>query len=165
MPKSETAVMVSTVVVTVVTHNLAYGVVVGVLVAMVLFARRAAHLTEVEDVAELDEDTHVYAVTGALFFATSNDLYSQFDYVGAPRTSSSTCPGPHLGRFHGGGAGRDHTKFESKGKTSTIVGLNRSSAPCTSGSAATSAPVTDRAEAMEHGFELDHRPVTEMGAS
>lgn len=46
MPKSETAVMVSTVLVTVLTHNLAIGVVVGVLVAMTLFARRVAHLTE-----------------------------------------------------------------------------------------------------------------------
>ena len=42
MPKSETTVMVSTVLVTVFTHNLG----VGVLVAMTLFARRVAHLTE-----------------------------------------------------------------------------------------------------------------------
>ena len=47
MPRSETAVMVATVAVTVATHNLAYGVGVGVLVAMVAFARRVAHLTEV----------------------------------------------------------------------------------------------------------------------
>jgi SulP family sulfate permease len=52
MPKSETAVMVATVVVTVATHNLAYGVIVGVLTAMVLFARRVAHFTEVVDVAD-----------------------------------------------------------------------------------------------------------------
>jgi sulfate permease, SulP family len=44
MPKSETIVMVATVVVTVSTHNLAIGVGVGVLVAMTLFARRVAHL-------------------------------------------------------------------------------------------------------------------------
>ena len=85
MPRSETTVMVSTVAAVVATHNLAIGVTLGVLVAMVLFARRVAHLTEVADVAELDPDTHVYAVTGELFFATSNDLYSQFDYKGAPR--------------------------------------------------------------------------------
>lgn len=46
MPKSETLVMVVTVAVTVTTHNLAIGVVSGVLVAMVLFARRVAHLTQ-----------------------------------------------------------------------------------------------------------------------
>src|SRR5690349_10699836 len=43
MPKSETAVMVATVIGTVATHNLAVGVGVGVLVAVVLFARRVAH--------------------------------------------------------------------------------------------------------------------------
>jgi SulP family sulfate permease len=42
MPRSETTVMLSTVVVTVATHNLAIGVIVGVLVAMILFARRVA---------------------------------------------------------------------------------------------------------------------------
>ena len=50
MPKSETVVMVATVVVTVATHNLAIGVVVGVLVAMVLFARRVAHFVTVRAV-------------------------------------------------------------------------------------------------------------------
>ena len=43
MPKSETLVMVATVVVTVATRDLAIGVGVGMLVAMVLFARRVAH--------------------------------------------------------------------------------------------------------------------------
>ena len=51
MPLQRDAVMVVTVVVTVATHNLAIGVVVGVLIAMVFFARRVAHFTEVVDVA------------------------------------------------------------------------------------------------------------------
>ncbi|KSW13824.1 SulP family inorganic anion transporter, partial [Cellulomonas sp. B6] len=85
MPASETAVMLATVAVTVATHNLAYGVLVGVLVASVLFARRVAHLTSV---TRLDtggaDDERVYAVRGALFFASSNDLVHQFDYAGDP---------------------------------------------------------------------------------
>ncbi|BDN84654.1 sodium-independent anion transporter [Mycobacterium pseudoshottsii] len=47
MPRSETLVMLATVVVTVATQNLAYGVVAGVLTAMVLFARRVAHFMTV----------------------------------------------------------------------------------------------------------------------
>ena len=87
MPKSETTVMVSTVAVVVATHNLAIGVIVGVLVAMTLFARRVAHLAETT--RELVEDTRgnvaaVYTVTGELFFASSNDLYTQFDYAHDP---------------------------------------------------------------------------------
>ena len=84
MPVSATVIMLATVVVTVATHNLAYGVIVGVLVAMVFFTSRVAHFTEVVDVAHPDEDTRVYAVRGALFFASSNDLVTQFDYAGDP---------------------------------------------------------------------------------
>jgi SulP family sulfate permease len=129
MPRSETVVMLSTVVVVVATHNLAIGVVVGVLVAMVLFARRVAHLTDVRDVAELDEDTHVYAVTGELFFATSNDLYSQFDYVNAPANVVIDLSEAHIWDASTVAALDAIThKFESKGKSVRIVGLNDPSA-------------------------------------
>jgi SulP family sulfate permease len=85
MPVSTTTIMLTTVIVTVVSHNLAYGVILGVIVAMVFFARRVAHFTEVVDIAHPDENTRVYAVRGILFFASSNDLVYQFDYVGDPR--------------------------------------------------------------------------------
>jgi SulP family sulfate permease len=85
MPLSATTIMLFTVVVTVVTHNLAYGVIVGVIVATLFFTRRVAHFTEVVDVAHPDDDTRVYAVKGPLFFASSNDLVYQFDYVGDPK--------------------------------------------------------------------------------
>ncbi|MGY1624451.1 SulP family inorganic anion transporter [Geodermatophilus sp. SYSU D00965] len=84
MPRSETAVMLTTVAGTLLTHNLAVGVGAGVLVACVLFARRVAHLAEVTSVPVPDGGTRVYSVTGALFFASSNDLYTQFDYAGDP---------------------------------------------------------------------------------
>ena len=83
MPKSETLVMVATVIVTVATHNLAIGVGVGVLVAMVLFTRRVAHFVTVErTVRTVDgHETATYVVDGELFFASSNDLYTQFEYA------------------------------------------------------------------------------------
>jgi SulP family sulfate permease len=128
LPKSENIVMVSTVVAVVATHNLAIGVGVGVLVAMVLFARRVAHLTEVSDVAEIDADTHVYAVTGALFFATSNDLYSQFDYSGAPKNVIIDLSEAHIWDASTVAAlDAIQRKFESKGKNVEIRGLNRAS--------------------------------------
>lgn len=83
MPVSATVIMLTTVIVTVTTHNLAYGVAAGVTVAMVFFARRVAHFTEVV-VTHRDDDTCAYAVRGVLFFASSNDLYTQFDYANDP---------------------------------------------------------------------------------
>ncbi|QNG54730.1 SulP family inorganic anion transporter [Pseudonocardia petroleophila] len=84
MPYSETAVMLSTVAVTVATHNLAYGVGVGVVVASVLFARRVAHVVDVA--VERDAEKAVYRVTGQLFFASSGELVTAFDYAGDPPT-------------------------------------------------------------------------------
>lgn len=93
MPLSETIVMLVTVVATVWTHNLAIGVGLGVLVAMVAFARRVAHFVtvtrEVIDEAGDGEEAPAgpcarYTVEGELFFASSNDLFTQFRYAEDP---------------------------------------------------------------------------------
>ncbi|MFD5213830.1 SulP family inorganic anion transporter [Microbacterium sp. NPDC058345] len=84
MPKSETAVMLITVIATVWTHNLAVGVVLGVIAAMVMFARRVAHFVTVTRSVSDDGEEARYAVDGELFFASSNDLTTQFDYAADP---------------------------------------------------------------------------------
>ena len=132
MPKSETTVMLSTVVVTVGTQNLAIGVIVGVLVAMTLFARRVAHLTETH--RELVEDRHgnataLYRVTGELFFASSNDLYTQFEYVDDPDTVVIDLTASHIWDASTvASLDAITTKYERKGKTVEIIGLNDASA-------------------------------------
>lgn len=83
MPKSETIVMVSTVVLVVLTENLAIGVVAGVIVASILFVRRVAHVVTVT--RTLSGDTAHYVVDGELFFASSNDLTTQFEYTADPK--------------------------------------------------------------------------------
>ncbi|MFW2337682.1 MAG: SulP family inorganic anion transporter, partial [Candidatus Nanopelagicales bacterium] len=78
MPKSETTVMLSTVLATLITHNLAIGVGAGVVTATVLFARRVAHLVSMDRILEIDPETNAeavrYQVHGEMFFASSNDL-------------------------------------------------------------------------------------------
>ncbi|WP_454853644.1 SulP family inorganic anion transporter [Promicromonospora soli] len=130
MPKSETTVMVATVVVTVATHNLAYGVIVGVLVAMVLFANRVAHFTSVKRLDASDaDDQRVYAVDGELFFASSNDLVYQFDYAGDPKNIVIDMTNAHIWDASTV-ATLDAivTKYAAKGKTVTIIGMNDDSA-------------------------------------
>lgn len=99
MPAGEITVMVMTVVCVVATHNLAIGVVAGSITAMVIFARRVAHLAEVTAVSAPDGTSVVYRVTGELFFASSNDLVGRFDYAGDPRGRHRPVRGPHLGRL------------------------------------------------------------------
>ncbi|MBW0089257.1 SulP family inorganic anion transporter [Pseudonocardia sp. KRD-184] len=125
MPLSETAVMVSTVAVTVATHNLAYGVAVGVLVAMVLFARRVAHVVEVTSVVDPDGGTKLYRVSGQLFFASSNDLVYQFDYGSDPDEVVIDLSAAHVWDASTVAAlDAIRTKYAARGTTLTVVGMN-----------------------------------------
>jgi len=132
MPRSETAVMLSTVVVTVVTENLAIGVVTGVLVATTLFARRVAHVVDVR--RELVEDLHgrataVYRVSGELFFASSNDLALRFDYAGDPDRVVVDLTGAHVWDASTVAAlDAIVTKYGRRGTEVEISGLDRVSA-------------------------------------
>ena len=127
MPKSETTVMVATVVVVVVTHNLAIGVIVGVIVAMVAFARRVAHFATVQRTLPADEavPTAVYTVTGELFFASSNDLTTQFHYADDPDRIVIDMTASHIWDASTVAAlDTITTKYEHHGKRVVIVGLN-----------------------------------------
>lgn len=86
MPKSETAVMLVTVIGTVTTNNLAIGVILGVFTAMVMFVQRVSRFTKVTRniTGEGHDAVAHYTVTGELFFASSNDLYTLFDYAEDP---------------------------------------------------------------------------------
>jgi SulP family sulfate permease len=128
MPKSETAVMLSTVGVTVATSNLAYGVGVGVLVATVLFARRVAHLVEVTPLLEPDGTRKVYRVTGQLFFASSNDLVFSFDYADDPADVVIDLSEAHIWDASSVAALDAITaRYAAKGKAVTITGMNENS--------------------------------------
>jgi SulP family sulfate permease len=131
MPRSETLVMLATVAVTVATSNLAYGVIVGAVTALVLFARRVAHLVTVERDTGTDElgDTVVYRVTGELFFASSNDLVYQFNYADDPVNVVVDMSESHIWDASTVAAlDAVTTKYRAKGKNVEIVGLNDDSA-------------------------------------
>ncbi|MHA7861870.1 SulP family inorganic anion transporter [Tessaracoccus sp. Y36] len=135
MPHSENIVMFVTVVITVATHNLAYGVIAGVNMAIIVFARRVARFASVEKVTETDVDgdgtvdVRVYKVTGEMFFATSNDLVYQFDYAGDPERVVIDFSESHIWDASTVAAlDAVQTKYARKGKTVEIIGLNRSSA-------------------------------------
>lgn len=127
MPKSETFVMLITVVLTVATNNLAIGVGVGILAAMVLFANRVAHFVTVT--RQADEQQAVYTVRGELFFASSNDLYSQFNYAQDPAQIVINMADSHVWDASTVAAlDSVIAKYESYGKQVVVQGLNKASA-------------------------------------
>src|SRR5699024_4097348 len=83
-PVSETVIMLITVIPTVITGNLAVGVGLGVLAAMIAFVRHVSHFAHVTRSINDAATTGTYLVTGQLFFASSHDLANQFDYALGP---------------------------------------------------------------------------------
>ncbi|GAA2889783.1 SulP family inorganic anion transporter [Pseudonocardia halophobica] len=127
MPRSETAVMLATVVVTVATHNLAYGVGVGVVVAALLFVRRVARLVEID--READEERVVYRVRGQLFFASSNDLVLRFAYADDPAEVTIDLSGAHVWDASTVAVlDAVAQKYAARGTEVTITGMNADSA-------------------------------------
>lgn len=138
MPKSETFVMLVTVVCVVATGNLAIGVVGGVVVASVLFVRRVAHVVTVSrrlavegsaDPEITTPDTAYYTVDGELFFASSNDLTTQFEYVRDPGRIVIDLSRSHIWDASTVAAlDAIVTKYARYGKSVEIVGLDERAA-------------------------------------
>jgi SulP family sulfate permease len=131
MPLSETIVMVATVAVVVATHNLAIGVIVGVLVAMVLFARRVAHFATVTRSVDLEAAVPSvnYEVDGELFFASSNDLTTQFEYADDPGRVVIDMSRSHIWDASTVAAlDAIVTKYEHHGKRVVLEGMNDATA-------------------------------------
>ena len=80
LPKSETTVMLVTVVTTVITHNLALGVLSGVALSTLFFSRKIAQLVFVESELSPDATKLIYYVSGQIFFVSVNDFMAAFDF-------------------------------------------------------------------------------------
>ncbi|WP_424926591.1 SulP family inorganic anion transporter [Amaricoccus tamworthensis] len=79
-PRSSSIVMLTTVVLVVFTHNLAIGVLAGVLLSGIFFAGKIAQIFKVTSQASADGRERHYRVTGQLFFASADAFSSSFDF-------------------------------------------------------------------------------------
>ncbi|WP_375569328.1 SulP family inorganic anion transporter [Seohaeicola saemankumensis] len=79
-PRSSSIVMVATVVTVVYTHNLAIGVLVGVLLSGIFFAGKIAQLFKVSSRISRDGTERTYVVEGQLFYGSVEDFMNAFDF-------------------------------------------------------------------------------------
>ena len=79
-PRSSSAVMLATVGVVVWTHNLAIGVLVGVLLSGIFFAGKIAQLFRVSSSATADGRVRTYVIEGQLFYGSVEDFMDAFDF-------------------------------------------------------------------------------------
>ncbi len=79
-PRSSTIVMLATVFVVITTHNLAIGVLVGVLFSAIFFAWKISNLFDISSTASANGTSRTYRVEGQLFFATVESFNASFDF-------------------------------------------------------------------------------------
>ncbi len=79
-PKNETTVMITTVLITVITRNLAMGVIIGVAMSAIFFSRKIAALIFVDSLLKENGTERVYSVNGQIFFVSIDNFLSAFDF-------------------------------------------------------------------------------------
>lgn len=127
-PRSSSAVMLATVVVVVSTHNLAIGVLVGVLLSGIFFAWKIAQLFRITSSLSDDGRARTYLVEGQLFFASVNDFAASFDFKEALEQVTIDVTHAHIWDISAVAAlDTVVLKFKREGADVTIVGLNAAS--------------------------------------
>ncbi|MEM8957775.1 MAG: SulP family inorganic anion transporter [Pseudomonadota bacterium] len=127
-PTSSSIVMLATVATTVFTHNLAIGVLTGVLLSGVFFAGKIAQIFRVR--SELSEDglSRTYYIEGQLFFASADEFTRSFDFGEVLERVTIDVSGAHIWDISSVAAlDMVILKFRRDGAEVKIVGMNEAS--------------------------------------
>jgi SulP family sulfate permease len=128
-PLSTSIVMIATVVVVVATHNLAYGVLVGVLLASLFFANKVAHYMYVSSSLAEDGSVRTYNVRGQIFFSSADKFVAHFDFKEAISDVVIDLSHAHFWDITAVSAlDKVVIKFRREGTEVTVIGLNKASA-------------------------------------
>lgn len=127
-PLSTNLVMITTVVVVVWTHNLAFGVVAGVLLAALFFANKVGHFMYVDSSYDEDTDTRTYHVHGQVFFSSTQKFLAAFDFKEAVDRVVIDLHRAHFWDITAVSAlDKAVIKFRREGATVNVEGLNEAS--------------------------------------
>ena len=129
IPKSETAVMLTTVAITLLTHNLAIGVVVGVALSAIFFSRKIAQLVFVESQLKDAGTERVYRVNGQIFFVSVETFLNAFDFREKLEKVTIDLTHAHLWDHSAvDGVDKMVLRFRKRGVQVQLIGLNQASA-------------------------------------
>lgn len=127
-PTSASAVMVSTVIVVVWTHNLAFGVFTGILIGSLFMAQRLSQFMYVESAYDDASDTRTYQVVGQVFFNSSDKFIGFFDFKEAVDKVIIDVHRAHFWDITGVAAlDKVVIKLRREGADVSIIGLNEAS--------------------------------------
>ncbi len=128
-PKSSTVVMLATVAMTVGTHDLAKGVLVGVLLSGFFFAQKVGRIFHASSHTEDEGRMRVYTITGQVFFASAERFVNSFDFKEAIEKVRIDVGRAHFWDITAVSAlDKVVIKFRREGTEVEVTGLNEASA-------------------------------------
>ncbi|WP_018389566.1 SulP family inorganic anion transporter [Ancylobacter sp. FA202] len=128
-PRSSSLVMLATVVTVVTTHDLAIGVLVGVLLSGVFFAGKVSQLVAVGEIIDETAGRITFVVEGQIFFASSEVFLAGFDFDNPAREVVIDLTHAHFWDITSIGAlDKAVLKFRKAGASVEVIGLNEASA-------------------------------------
>lgn len=128
-PSSSSAVMLATVVVTVATHDLAKGVLTGVLLSGFFFAHKVGQILRVDSEVRGAGRVRCYQVVGQVFFASADRFTAAFDFKESLDLVQIDLTHAHLWDITAIGAlDKVVLKFRREGIAVDVIGLNAASA-------------------------------------
>jgi sulfate permease, SulP family len=127
-PKQSSLVMIVTVVVVVITHDLAQGVFVGVLMSALFFARKVSRLFSVQSELVEEGKLRLYKVYGQVFFASADQFSAGFDFKEVIENVTIDLTQAHFWDLSAVGAlDRVVLKFRREGTVVELLGMNEAS--------------------------------------
>ncbi|MBA3053831.1 MAG: SulP family inorganic anion transporter [Sphingomonadales bacterium] len=128
-PWTSSVVMVATVIVVVATHDLAKGVLVGVLLSGIFFAGKVRRMFAVDRLASPDGNHATYRVTGQIFFASVDRFTRAFMIEDSARQVTIDVHAAHFWDISGVGAlDKVIARLRRDGRQVDVIGYNEASA-------------------------------------
>ncbi len=128
-PRTSSMVMLATVIVTVITHDLAKGVLTGVLLSALFFARKVGRVLHIGSVSTCEGQARDYRVSGQVFFASADSFIAGFDFKEAITSARIDVSHAHFWDLSAIGAlDKVVLKFRRQGTQIELIGLNDASA-------------------------------------
>lgn len=128
-PKSSSVVMLATVAMTVGTHDLAKGVLVGVLLSGFFFAHKVGRIFHASSRTEDEGRMRTYTITGQVFFASAERFTNAFDYKEVIDKVRIDVSRAHFWDITAVSAlDKVVIKFRREGTEVEVIGLNEASA-------------------------------------
>lgn len=123
-PISTNIVMLATVIIVVMTHNLAIGVLVGVLLASLFFANKISRMMVIKNNSD-ENRSREYTVIGQVFFASSDKFIASFDFKEALENVTIDLSAAHFWDVTSVSAlDKVVVKFRREGTQVELIGMN-----------------------------------------